>query len=152
MGAVEDQRPARGQHPRGFRQHGFEVVDIGRNPQCRDGRERTAGEREGGRVRLDDPAAPALGDAQLVGRAVEADHGPPGGGESIEVVSAGLNQAGGNALARADRFFPAGFTRRVVKKRFRAPSLSRTEFSPFRLLSPMTPWTDTGFWMMQIRS
>src|SRR5258707_14700521 len=52
---------------------------------------------------LDDPAAPAPGDAQLAGRAVKADHCPPGGSENIEVVPAAAAQVEARALTRPEQ-------------------------------------------------
>jgi len=106
--AAEHQQPARRQHPRRLGHHGREVIDVGRRPHRGDGRERAVGERQGGGITLDDPPGPGPRVAQLVGREVQPDHRPPGGGQRAEVVPAAAAQVQAQAVTGAQQVHDLG--------------------------------------------
>jgi geranylgeranyl diphosphate synthase type I len=86
--AVEHNQPTRPQHPRRLREHGGEVVDVSRDPDRGHGAEGSVRERQRRPVTLDDARAPAPGVPQLIGRPVEPDDSPPGGGQRVKVTAA----------------------------------------------------------------
>jgi hypothetical protein len=78
------------QDTRGLVDHGREVVDVGREPRRGDGVEHRVGERQRGGVAPQQALARqgvAAGQAQLVGRVVEADDGAPARPDRREACS-----------------------------------------------------------------
>jgi geranylgeranyl diphosphate synthase type I len=83
MHAVEHEQPSRPQYPRRLREHGGEVVDVCRDPDRRHCAERPGGKRQRRTVTLDYVRGPVPRVPQLVGRPVQADDIPPGGGQRL---------------------------------------------------------------------
>jgi geranylgeranyl diphosphate synthase, type I len=103
MYAVEHEQSSRPQYPRRLREHGGEVVDVCRDPDRRHCAERPVSERQRRTVTLDYVRGPVPRVPQLIGRPVQADDSPPGGGQRVKVTAATAAQVETQPVARPEQ-------------------------------------------------
>jgi hypothetical protein len=104
VGAEIEERAAGAQHPRRLREHRPDVVDVGVHERGGDAVERAGGERQRERVGLHERHVRRRGDAQLVGRQVDADEPAPLRRDRVEVQAGAAGDVEPPPAALAQQF------------------------------------------------